>query len=500
MSLLALLTPIWGVQANNSDIPAILQFAEKYDNAELPGRPAEQNQEKGQKQEKKPRHQAANTLLSQLAQKESLLEKQKLEIEGNRKTISSLQQRLAALEKEPAAQPAPLASPTEKDVPGVRALFKTLRQSMGITPQERAAIDKIKQAKELSRENQLILSRNQDMAQKMANLEAQLKAERQTSQQEVQRANGVLTTQLKTAAQDIEALKSTLSESRKREQQRETERTEMTGQLQVALEEKKSLEQKLGEAVQEKNKIITEYDEKLLGFQNRGGTDDGTTVKPVTAESLKKVETNRGYASGVSVGEEIMALQSQKKLLGLKNDQEALLRGVIDTLAGKRMMDDNQVIASLASAQSEMNSAQDKISQEQGKIGKAYTAKFAQEKGTKKSPSGFLYRIDYAGDAPIPDDASVDVVVKETLTDGSVIQDMEAHGTLLSQPVESFPPVFREAIKLLKNHGSITFVVPPESAYGQHGLAPKVPPNATMVYTLRIVEMYPQGMKNGAKK
>lgn len=81
--------------------------------------------------------------------------------------------------------------------------------------------------------------------------------------------------------------------------------------------------------------------------------------------------------------------------------------------------------------------------------------------------------------------------MKETLTDGTVIQDMETSGAVLSQPISQFPPLFADALKQLKNHGTLTLVVPPELAYGEKGYPPNVPPNATMIYTLRIAEMYP---------
>ncbi|WP_446717716.1 FKBP-type peptidyl-prolyl cis-trans isomerase [Erwinia sp. OLCASP19] len=38
----------------------------------------------------------------------------------------------------------------------------------------------------------------------------------------------------------------------------------------------------------------------------------------------------------------------------------------------------------------------------------------------------------------------------------------------------------------LKNHGSLTMVVPPVLAYGDEGYPPQIPPGATMVYTVRI--------------
>lgn len=44
----------------------------------------------------------------------------------------------------------------------------------------------------------------------------------------------------------------------------------------------------------------------------------------------------------------------------------------------------------------------------------------------------------------------MDIVVKESLTDGSVIQDMDRSGKVMSQPLSAYPPLFREAIGHLK--------------------------------------------------
>jgi FKBP-type peptidyl-prolyl cis-trans isomerase len=82
-----------------------------------------------------------------------------------------------------------------------------------------------------------------------------------------------------------------------------------------------------------------------------------------------------------------------------------------------------------------------------------------------------------------------------SLTDGTVIQDMELSGKVLSQPLEAYPPLFREAIGYLRNHGSVTLVVPPELAYGEAGYSPKIPPHTTMIYELRIEDVKAAVMK-----
>ena len=136
-----------------------------------------------------------------------------------------------------------------------------------------------------------------------------------------------------------------------------------------------------------------------------------------------------------------------------------------------------------------------KFISELDKSTKKFISNFTKDKSTKKSELGFWYRIGYVGDTAIPDGATIDVIVKESLTNGVVIEDMDAKGIVLTQPISAFPPVFREALAKLKDHGSITIVVPPALAYGDKGYPPKVPPNATMVYELRISDVYAEPKK-----
>ncbi|MFO6426160.1 FKBP-type peptidyl-prolyl cis-trans isomerase [Escherichia coli] len=85
----------------------------------------------------------------------------------------------------------------------------------------------------------------------------------------------------------------------------------------------------------------------------------------------------------------------------------------------------------------------------------------------------------------------MDVVVTEKLTDGTVVEDMDARGRVISQVLGEYPPVFREALMLMKNHGTMELVAPPELAYGDEGYPPRVPPGATMIYTLRVEDVKP---------
>lgn len=206
-------------------------------------------------------------------------------------------------------------------------------------------------------------------------------------------------------------------------------------------------------------------------------------------QSLKKKPEQQSYAAGVALGRDIQTMLAERKNWGINPDKTVLLAGVIDTFNGRYQLSDAQLTNALAESEKAVNDARNQAAKTQTSKGEAFVAEFKKKKGTQKSPAGFWYRIDYAGDEAIKENARVDIVVKESLTDGSVIQDMDRSGKVMSQPLSAYPPLFREAIGHLKNHGSLTMVVPPALAYGETGYAPQIPPNATMVYELRIVDV-----------
>lgn len=204
------------------------------------------------------------------------------------------------------------------------------------------------------------------------------------------------------------------------------------------------------------------------------------------APPLASDADKQAYAAGVSLGRDILHLQQENQRAGLEADRQLLLAGIADTLAGRLRLDDAAIDSALRTAQQRLQQAQTLPAD-----GKAYLADFARQEGVKRDALGFYYRVDYAGSGAIGTDDRVDIVVRESLLDGRVVKDMELAGTVISQPLTRYPPLFRAAIEKLQRHGSITLVVPPALAYGKQGSPPAIPPNATMIYTLRIADVQP---------
>lgn len=445
-------TALAGSTVDNSGVPALLQFAEQYNQQNLrqssPTLPAQQ---KGAGKPKTP----PGELSAEKKQKAPALRWQtkEAELQRQRATISQLEQQIGLLQKSLAEKP-PVTQPVPSlDIKGLSQLAQGVRQALAVTPKEQQAMASLKQ-----------LQQQTDQAEQAV--------------QALKNHNALLQKQVGTLQTELTANKSQAI------QQAGKDRATLNSQLQAMKEDKATLQSEVDSQVVT---VATLRAEVTALLAKAPAQFDKAT--------LKKPSGRQDYAAGVSLGEEILQMQAERQRWGVNTDKQTILAGIIDTFAGQRQLGDDELNQALIASESQVTNAREKTIAEQAQKGESYLAIFKKGKAVKSTTAGAWYRVDYAGDAPIPEGASLDVVVKETLTNGTVIQDMEAKGAVLTQTLDKFPPLFQEALKTLRNHGSLTLVVPPQLAYGDKGYPPNVPPNATMVYTLRVAEMYPQAKK-----
>lgn len=424
-----------GVAQADDGVPALLQFAEQYhrqNTAPKSENAAPADREAGQKKRepaKRPpdTHQPASsakafTLSQELLTRDQQLARQRME-------LTMLRQELTALRAEKAAPPVaalPDSSTLQQWIAGLGAAWRG--------------------SPDAQRTEALLRQATQETAKS------------RTTAAEAERR----VTELESAAQ---ASAQTLA-------QRQREHQEALHALRAALEE--SEQKRAGE-----QKATQQAREDLLALRKR-------LLWEMTPEQLKDERKRLSYAAGSALGRDIQGLMTERQSWGVPVDRDSLLAGVIDSVAGRLQLPPDELNTLTAQADAAAVAAREKRVNQQRRRDDDYLTQFSQQKGVKQSAMGFWYRVDYAGEGALAPTAVVDVVVKEKLTDGTVIQDMDLSGKVLSQPLSEYPPLFREAIGHLHNHGSLTMVVPPALAYGETGYPPKVPPNATMVYELRI--------------
>ncbi|BEM28594.1 hypothetical protein SME05J_21640 [Serratia marcescens] len=331
-----------------------------------------------------------------------------------------------------------------------------------------------------------------ELQQQLAQLQKERDGQRQQAEQQEESLKTALAQQKAEAAKVAGELQQQLAQLQEKNNTQTEQAKALEQRLAVVTAENEQSAQQRDKATLQADKTATELaaahqaqqalQDELSGLRSRAKWLPDT-------QSLKKKPEQQSYAAGVALGRDIQTMLAERKNWGINPDKTVLLAGVIDTFNGHYQLSDAQLTNALAESEKAVNDARNQAAKTQTSKGEAFVAEFKKKKGTQKSPAGFWYRIDYAGDEAIKENARVDIVVKESLTDGSVIQDMDRSGKVMSQPLSAYPPLFREAIGHLKNHGSLTMVVPPALAYGETGYAPQIPPNATMVYELRIVDV-----------
>lgn len=212
------------------------------------------------------------------------------------------------------------------------------------------------------------------------------------------------------------------------------------------------------------------------------------------AAKLSASGEQQAYAIGASMGSEALNVLTTRRTQGVTVDAGLVLQGIEDAFRGQLRLGEQERNKALFDVSQQVFQNLNKIEQKNISAGKKYQQAFARKKDVVFK-EGVYSRIDYPGKGKISCNDLVTVVIKEMLTDGTVINDMEAKDQALTQKLDAYPPVFREPLKRLQNHGSVTLVVPPEKAYGSKGLPPKIPPGATMVYSVRIVDSQPEPAK-----
>ena len=116
--------------------------------------------------------------------------------------------------------------------------------------------------------------------------------------------------------------------------------------------------------------------------------------------------------------------------------------------------------------------------------------KAAKEKGAVKTPSGMVYVSMKDGKGKSPSAAStVEVNYRGTLTNGKEFDSSYKRHQSISFPLSGVIPCWTEGVQMMKVGGKAKLVCPPELAYGSRGAGSDVPPNATLIFEVELLNI-----------
>ena len=115
---------------------------------------------------------------------------------------------------------------------------------------------------------------------------------------------------------------------------------------------------------------------------------------------------------------------------------------------------------------------------------------YAAEEGIIVRPSGLMIRIIRQGDGAIPTrDSIVTAQYHGTLIDGTVFDTTRDTGQPFSFSLNSVIDGWREAMMLMRVGSIFEIVMPADLAYGSVGAAGTIPPGATLVFEVELVDL-----------
>jgi FKBP-type peptidyl-prolyl cis-trans isomerase FkpA len=127
---------------------------------------------------------------------------------------------------------------------------------------------------------------------------------------------------------------------------------------------------------------------------------------------------------------------------------------------------------------------------EEKKKSDAYLEAAAKEPGAQKSPSGLIFRTLKPGDGPSPKATDrVKVHYEGTLIDGTVFDSSIQRGQPIDFPLTGVIKCWTEGLQKMKVGEKAKLVCPAGIAYGDKGHPPQIPPGATLVFNVELLDI-----------
>ncbi|MHB8770319.1 MAG: FKBP-type peptidyl-prolyl cis-trans isomerase [Syntrophales bacterium] len=226
---------------------------------------------------------------------------------------------------------------------------------------------------------------------------------------------------------------------------------------------------------------------------------------PAFAADVPKTDAEKTlYAVGVIVAGQLAPFSLNPAEL------EMVKQGITDAATGKKPLVEadayQQQIQALVTVRRKAQG--DKMAAE----AKGFVEKAAKEKGAVKTASGLIYNSQKEGSGASPTATDmVKVHYSGALVNGVVFDSSYKRGQPAEFPLNGVIKCWTEGMQMMKPGGKARLICPPEIAYGERGAGNLIPPQATLVFDVELLEVKPGGkleikpsgkheMKPGAKK
>ena len=205
-------------------------------------------------------------------------------------------------------------------------------------------------------------------------------------------------------------------------------------------------------------------------------------IPAFAAEEPKTEDQKTLYAVGLALARELSVFDLTPTEL------EFVKQGLTDATTGKKPAVElepyNQKIQDMAAARGKIQG------QKLAEVAKGVVEKASKEKGAVKTPSGLIYvpLKEGTGASPSPTD-TVKVNYRGTLADGKEFDSSYKRGQPAEFPLSGVIKCWTEGLQKMKVGGKAQVVCPPAIAYGDRGAGGLIPPDATLVFDIELLDV-----------
>ncbi|WP_099076380.1 peptidylprolyl isomerase [Proteus alimentorum] len=201
--------------------------------------------------------------------------------------------------------------------------------------------------------------------------------------------------------------------------------------------------------------------------------------------SFDSIESQASYGIGLQVGQQL----TESGLQGL--EPAALLAGLTDALEGNAP---SVPVETLHNALRTMHERAEAVRQERqaalADAGKIFLEENVKNEGVQVTESGLQYKVLTAGDGAIPARTDhVRVHYTGRLIDGTVFDSSVQRGQPAEFPVNGVIAGWIEALTLMPVGSKWELYIPYQLAYGERGAGAAIPPFATLVFEVELLEI-----------
>jgi len=217
-------------------------------------------------------------------------------------------------------------------------------------------------------------------------------------------------------------------------------------------------------------------------------------AEEVKAPVLESEIQKQAYGLGASIGMYMQRNLDEHNKLGLTLDKQLIIRGFVDSIEGKAVIEKEEIQTLLMNLDKSMKAKQQEASVKSAEASLAVGQKFlednAKKEGVQVTESGIQYVVltKGEGDKPLATD-TVKVHYKGTFLNGDTFDSSYDRNEPAVFPLNRVISGWTEGVQLMSVGAKFKFTIPSDLAYGPNGNPPRIPGNSVLEFEIELLEI-----------